>query len=295
VTRDHRHPVPSGRVAYFNGRYAPHRLACVHIEDRGLQFADSVYEVCAVLDGHLIDEAGHIERLGRSLGSLNMPMPMNAAALGIVMRELMRRNRLRNGLLYLQVTRGAYRRDHLMPQNPKLTLLMTARPIDVAAIERRRSEGVRVVTMPDLRWGRCDIKTTGLLANAMAKTEARKRGAFEAWLVDANSMVTEGSSSNAWIVTDKGVLVTRDLSNIILAGVTRAGVFAALKSESSIELQERPFSVNEALTAREAFMTSASGGVIPIVSVDGHQLGNGKPGPITNRIHKLYSSIAPSS
>ena len=295
MTREHRHPVPSGRVAYVNGRYVPHRQACVHIEDRGLQFADSVYEVCAVLDGHLIDEAGHSERLGRSLASLNMPMPMNAAALGIVMREMVRRNHLRNGLLYLQVTRGAFRRDHVMPERPKLTLLMTARPIDVAAVERRRSQGIAIVTMPDLRWGRCDIKTTGLLANAMAKSEARKLGAFEAWLVDSKSMVTEGSSSNAWIVTEKGVLVTRDLSNLILAGVTRAGVLVALKSESGIEVQERPFGVAEALAAREAFMTSASGGILPIVSIDGHLLGDGKPGPITRRIHTLYSSLATGS
>ena len=295
MTRDHRHPVPSGRVAYVNGRYLPHRQASVHIEDRGLQFADSVYEVCAVLDGRLIDEDGHSDRLGRSLASLSMPMPMNPAALGLVMREMVRRNRLRNGLLYLQVTRGAYRRDHVMPENPKLTLLMTARPIDVAAVERRRSEGIAVVTMRDLRWGRCDIKTTGLLANALAKTEARKRGAFEVWLVDSNSMVTEGSSSNAWIVTDRDALVTRHLSNVILAGVTRAGVFAALKSEGGIEVQERPFSLDEALSAREAFMTSASGGVLPIISIDGHVLGDGKPGPITRRIHMLYSRLAAGS
>jgi len=295
MTRDDRHLAPSGRVAYVNGRYVMHRQASVHIEDRGLQFADSVYEVCAVLDGRLIDEAGHSERLGRSLASLDMPMPMGPAALGIVMREMVRRNHLRNGLLYLQVTRGAYRRDHVMPENPKLMLLMTARPTDTAAVERRRSQGIAVVTTPDLRWGRCDIKTTGLLANAMAKTEARRRGAFEAWLVDAESMVTEGSSSNAWIVTDKGVLVTRDLSNAILAGVTRAGVLSALKSESGIELQERAFSVDEAYAAREAFMTSASGGVVPIVSIDQHILGDGKPGPVTRGIHALYSSLATSS
>jgi D-alanine transaminase len=295
VSRNHSHPVPAGRIAYVNGRYVPHRQATVHIEDRGLQFADSVYEVCAVLDSRLIDEDGHSARLGRSLASLGMPMPMNTAALAVVMREMVRRNRLRNGLLYLQVTRGAYRRDHVMPENPKLTLLMTARPIDVAAVERRRSDGIAVVTMPDLRWGRCDIKTTGLLANAMAKTEARRRGAFEAWLVDSNSMVTEGSSSNAWIVTDGNVLVTRHLSTVILAGVTRAGVFEALKSEGGIEVQERAFSLDEAFSAREAFMTSASGGVIPIISIDGHTLGEGKPGPVTRRVHTLYSTLAASS
>jgi D-alanine transaminase len=262
------------------------------MDDRGLQFADSVYEVCAVLDGRLIDEQRHTERLGRSVGALNMPMPMGADSLGIVMRELVRRNRLRNGLLYLQVTRGAYRRDHVIPEHSRSSLLMTARSIDVAAVEKRRSEGITVLILPDLRWGRCDIKTTGLLANVLAKSEARKRGAFEAWLVDDDSMITEGTSSNAWIVTSDGILVTRHLSPNILAGVTRAGVLAALKVETGIKLEERPFSVEEALNAREAFITSASGGVIPVVSIEGRKLGTGKPGPVARQLHRLYSHLA---
>lgn len=289
---DHRHRSPPGRVAYVNGRYLPHANACVHIEDRGLQFADSVYEVCAVLDGKLIDEEGHSARLGRSLAALNMPMPMNASALGIVMRELVRRNRVHNGLVYLQVTRGAYRRDHLMPQNPRLSLMITARGIDVAAVEMRRAQGIAVITLPDLRWGRCDIKTTGLLANAMAKTEARKRGAFEAWLVDRDGMITEGSSTNAWIVSSDGVLLTRHLSRNILAGVTRAGVLTALKSETGIRFEERSFSVEQALAAREAFITSASGGVLPVVSIDGKKIGTGVPGKVAQKVHRLYSRLA---
>ena len=292
MKNDHRHPAPSGRISYVNGRYVPHARACVHLDDRGLQFADSVYEVCAVLDTRLIDEQGHTERLGRSVAALNMPMPMATAALGIVMRELVRRNHLRNGLLYLQVTRGACRRDHVIPAGARPTLLMTARPIDVAAVEKRRSEGIAVLTLPDLRWGRCDIKTTGLLANVLAKSEARKRGAFEAWLVDRDSMVTEGASSNAWIVTSDGVLTTRHLSTNILAGVTRAGVLAALKSETGIKVEERPFSVDEALDAREAFITSASGGVIPVVSIDGRKLGGGGPGPVARQVHRLYCRLA---
>jgi D-alanine transaminase len=295
VKHEHWRRPPSGRVAYVNGRYLPHAQASVHIEDRGLQFADSIYEVCAVLDGRLIDEQGHTERLGRSVAALNIPPPMTAAALGIVMRELIRRNRLRNGLLYLQVSRGAYRRDHAIPDNPKVSLLMTARSFDVAAVEKRRSEGIAVMTLPDLRWGRCDIKTTGLLANALAKTEARKHGAFEAWLVDTDLMITEGTSSNAWIVNSEGVLVTRHLSRNILAGVTRAGVLAALSSESGIRVEERPFSVNEALTAREAFITSASGGVVPVVSIDGKLIGNGRPGPVARLVHMLYSHLAGTS
>ena len=291
MTRDHMHLAPNGRIAYVNGRYLPHAEACVHIEDRGLQFADAVYEVCAVLDGRLIDEEGHTARLGRSLHALHMPMPMQPAALGIVMREVVRRNRLRNGLIYLQVTRGAYRRDHVIPANPKLSLMMTARSMDVAAVEKRRSEGIAVVTLPDLRWGRCDIKTTGLLPNTLAKSEGRKRGAFEAWLVDGDFMITEGTSANAWIVTREGVLVTRNLSQNILAGVTRAGVLTALKSATGIPFEERPFSVNEALTAKEAFITSASGGVIPVVSIDGKLLGDGKPGLISRKVHQLYSQL----
>ena len=291
MRRDHGHRAPSGRVAYVNGRFVPHAQSSVHIEDRGLQFADSVYEVCAVLDGRLIDEAGHSERLGRSLAALGMAMPMGAASLAIAMRELVRRNRLKNGLLYLQVTRGAYRRDHVIPDKPKLSLMMTARTFDVAAVERRRADGIAVVTLPDLRWGRCDIKTTGLLANILAKTEARRRGAFEAWLVDSDFMVTEGTSTNAWIVTDR-VLVTRNLSHAILAGVTRAGVLTALKTETGIQVEERPFSVDEALRASEAFVTSASGGVIPVVSIDGRKVGTGKPGPVGAKVHTLYSRLA---
>lgn len=292
MSREHRHPAPSGRTAYVDGRYLPHAEAGVHVEDRGLQFADSVYEVCAVLDGKLIDEEGHAERLGRSLASLRMPMPMNAAALGIVMRELIRRNRLRNGLVYIQVTRGAGRRDHVIPANPRLTVIMTARGFDVAAVEKRRAEGIAVVTLPDLRWSRCDIKTTGLLANVLAKSEARQRRAFEAWLVDSDFMVTEGSSTNAWIVTKGGVLVTRDLSHSVLAGVTRAGVLKALNPSSGIRVEERPFSVDEALNAREAFISSASGGVIPVVRIDDRPVGDGRPGPVTRQIHTLYSQLS---
>jgi D-alanine transaminase len=208
------------------------------------------------------------------------------------MREMIRRNRMRDGLLYLQVTRGAQRRDHPIPKSHRSTLIMTARPVNMAAVEKRRAEGIAVVTLPDIRWGRCDIKTTGLLANVMAKSEARKRGAFEAWLVDRDQMVTEGASTNAWIVTEEGVLVTRDLSNNILAGVTRLGVLAALAREGFNAIEERPFSVEEAHAAREAFVTSASGGVIPVISVDGQTIGNGSPGPATQRVHALYAAFA---
>jgi D-alanine transaminase len=221
-----------------------------------------------------------------------MPLPMARAPLQAVMREMLRRNRIKAGLLYLQVTRGAHRRDHPMPPLARSSLIMTARPMNVAAVEKRRADGIAVVTMPDIRWGRCDIKTTGLLPNVMAKTQARKRGAFEAWLVDHDGLVTEGASANAWIVTGEGVVVTRNLSPNILAGVTRLGVMNALATKGFNAIEERAFSVEEAHAAREAFVTSASGGVIPVVSIDGRRIGDGRPGPVTQRVHALYSEHA---
>jgi D-alanine transaminase len=288
----HARRTPTGRIAYVDGRYVPHGSASVHVEDRGLQFADSVYEVCAVLNGRLMDEEGHLDRLERSLKALGIAMPMARESLRAVMREMIRRNRLPDGLLYLQVTRGAHRRDHPMPALHKSTLIMTARPMNVAAVEKRRAEGVAVVSLPDIRWGRCDIKTTGLLPNVMAKTEAKKLGAFEAWLVDREGFVTEGASTNAWIVTKEGVVVTRNLSDNILAGVTRLGVLTALGEEGFNAIEERPFTVEEAHAAREAFVTSASGGVIPVVSIDGRRIGEGHPGAATRRIHALYAQFA---
>ena len=288
----HARPVPVGRIAYVDGRYRPHASATVHVEDRGLQFADSIYEVCAVLDGRLMDEEPHLDRLERSLAALQIRMPMTRGALKAVMREMIRRNRLMNGLLYLQVTRGAHRRDHPMPAAHMSTLIMTARPLNVASIEKRRAEGVAVITLPDIRWGRCDIKSTALLPNIMAKTEARKLGAFEAWLVDRDGLVTEGASTNAWIVTQEGVLVTRGLSPNILAGVTRLAVLNVLSGERINTIEERAFTVEEAYAAREAFVTSASGGVIPVVSIDGRTIGDGRPGAASRRIHALYSEFA---
>ena len=278
---------PAGRVAYVNGRYLPHGDASVHIEDRGLQFADSVYEVCTVTGGRFLDQEDHLARLERSLSELGMAMPMAPSALSCVMRELVRRNRVQDGLLYLQVTRGAHKRDHPIPEGAKSFLIMTVRPTNVAALRKRRAEGVAVVTRPDIRWGRCDIKSTALLANILVKTEARKAGAYEAWLVDRDGFITEGASSNAWIVTPDNVLLTRNLSNSILAGVTRKGVLSAL-TETNLSVEERPFTVNEAYGASEAFITSASGGVMPVVRIDDRPIGGGAPGPAAQRIHRLY-------
>jgi len=287
-----RRSAPTGRIAYVDGRYIPHASASVHVEDRGLQFADSVYEVCAVNDGLLMDEQGHLDRLERSLRELAMDMPMQRGALKAVLRETLRRNRLKDGLLYLQVTRGAYRRDHLIPQRARSSLIVTARNLDPAGYDRRREEGIAVATFPDIRWGRCDIKTTGLLPNVLAKTKARQAGAYEAWLVDPKGFITEGASTNAWIVTGENVLVTRELTANILGGVTRAGVMAALSRAGINAVEERAFTLAEAYAAREAFITSASGGVIPVVRIDSRSVGEGKPGALTLRVHSLYRELA---
>jgi D-alanine transaminase len=282
---------PSGRIAYVDGRYVPHGRAGVHIEDRGLQLSDSIYEVYSVANGKLLDEAGHTERLQRSLAALEMRMPLGQGALRAIMRELVRRNGLRDGLLYLQVTRGAHPRDHMIPADARPTLIMTTRRLSPHLIEERRRAGIAVVTRPDIRWGRCDIKATSLLPNVLAKTAARKAGAFEVWMVDGDGYVTEGASTNSWIVTEDGTAVTRDLSPHILAGVTRATLLRAAAA-AKIRIAERAFTVDEAVRAREAFVTSATGGVIPVIRIDGKQIGNGKPGAATLHIHALYRELA---
>lgn len=279
---------PAGRVAYVDGRYVPHGRAAVHIEDRGLQLGDFVYEVCAVVDGILMDEEEHLDRLARSVGEIEMAMPMPRHALKLVMRELVRRNGVRDGLLYLQVTRGAVRRDHSIPdKGPRPSLILTARSWDAAAAGKRRDAGVAVITKPDERWGRCDIKTTQLLANALAKTAARRAGAYEAWLVDHDGFVTEGSSTTAWIVDAAGQLTTGDLTNAILPGVTRRVIMEAAAA-SQLPIAEARFTVDDALAAREAFISSATG-VVPVVAIDGHRIGEGKPGPLTRRVQELYA------
>jgi len=261
----------------------------VHIEDRGLQFGDSVYEVCRLVSGRFVDEPEHLERLERSLGEIGMAMPMSRAALRHVMAEAARRNGVRDGLLYLQVTRGAVRRDHPIPINPpKPTLIVTVRPLDMAGIARRQAEGVSVVSHVDERWARCDIKTTQLLPNLLAKTAARDAGAVEAWLIDSDGFVTEGASTNAWIVDGRGQVITRDLSHAILPGVTRRVILEAA-AEAQIPVVQRRFTLEEALTAREAFLSSASGGAIAVVAIDGRRIGEGKPGPLTRRIAELYA------
>jgi D-alanine transaminase len=289
-----RHPrAPSGRVSYVDGRYMRHGDAHVHIEDRGLQFADSVYEGIAVANGRLLDLKGHLDRLERSTRELSIPMPLSRGALEIVLHETARRNRVRDAFMYMQVTRGAMKRDHPIPASTHPSLIVTVRPIDKSGAKKRAEEGIAVVTAPDIRWGRCDIKTTGLTANILAKTEGRRKGAYETWLVDRDGLVTEGASTTAWIVTRDGRLLTRDLKSNILPGVTRATLIRALsESGSNTKLEEGAFTVADAKAAQEAFITAASAWGIPVVSIDGVKIGDGRRGPVTRRLQALYRESA---
>jgi len=285
------------RIAYVNGRYVPLREAMVHVEDRGYQFADGVYEVCEVQRGRLIDETMHYARLARSLAELRIRPPMADHALGAVLREVVRRNAIFDGLAYLQVTRGVSPRNHAFPV-PEVApaVVVTARPYDLGAAERRAGTGVAVVTMPDERWRRVDIKTVSLLPNALAKQAAREAGAFEAWLVDGEGRVTEGSSSNAWIVTGDGAVVTAPSTSPILLGITRALVLA-VAARQAVRFEERLFSLDEAGRATEAFMTSASTMVTPVVRIDGRTVGNGRPGPVARALREALKAariVAPA-
>lgn len=283
------------RWAYVNHRFVRHGEAAVHVEDRGYQLGDGVYEVWAVIGGRLVDSEGHFERLERSLGELGIARPMSRKALELVLREAVRRNRVRHGLVYLQVTRGVARRDHAFPDPaPQPAIVITAKSTDAAAVEARAARGISVITTPENRWGRCDIKTIGLLPNAMAKTAARDQGAGEAWFVDADGLVTEGASSNAWIVDAEGVLRTRDLTANILRGVTRKSVLGLL-GEANVRLDERAFTPEEARNAREAFITGAGALVLPVVAIDGAPIGDGKPGPVAQRLRALYIENAHAS
>lgn len=277
-----------GRIAYVNGRFVPHGEASVHIEDRGYQFADAVYEVWALFDGKLADAAGHFARLERSLGELSMPLPMSERALTLVLKEAVRRNRVRDGLAYLQVGRGVAPRDHAFPKAPvRLSVVITVSAVDRVASEARAAKGVGVITTPETRWGRCDIKTVGLLPNALAKQKAREAGAVEAWFVDELGFVTEGASSNAWIVDREGRLRTRDTNANILRGITRRTLMDVIAGEG-LQVDERPFTPDDARQAREAFITGAGTLVLPVVSVDGKPVGEGKPGPLATKLRRLY-------
>jgi len=279
------------RIAYVNGQYVPHNQAAVHIEDRGYQFADGVYEVFAVISGKLIDSDFHFERLERSLLEIRMETPRTRRSLGLVMAEVLRRNRVRNGIVYLQITRGVAPRDHGFPAEALPSIVMTARTITLPPASRKFDDGIAVITVPDIRWRRCDIKSVALLPNVLAKQAARDAGAYEAWLVDDQGLVTEGSSTNAWIVDADGNLVTRQTDTGILAGITRRTLLE-LAVKAGVRVIERPFTVEEARDAREAFISSSSSFVLPVVQIDGKPVGNGRPGSISVHLDTMYRQHA---
>jgi D-alanine transaminase len=280
------------RIIYVNGRYLPYAEAAIHPEDRGNQFGDAVYEVCEVREGHLIDETRHMTRLERSLGELGIPKPMSRAAWSRVLRETIRQNRVRHGLVYLQVSRGVAKRDFFFPAPDTLpTVICLARPTNAAKGETLAAKGIAIVSAPDIRWGRCDIKTTMLLPASMAKQRAREHGANDTWLVDEQGFVTEGASANAWILDGEGRLITRGLDHALLGGITRATLIDLLKREG-ITMIERPFTIAEAQAAREAFVTSATSIVMPVVSIDGKPIGNGAPGLLAQRLRSHFHEVA---
>jgi D-alanine transaminase len=280
------------RIAYVNGRYLPMRDAMVHIEDRGYQFGDGVYEVCEVRGGRLIDARRHLARLNRSLDALRMRAPMSLSALGVVLRETVARNRIDYGIVYLQVTRGVARRDHAFPA-PEVppSLVVTARSLNRTRNEALAAKGIAVVSVPDNRWGRVDIKTIGLLPNVLARQAAIEQGARDAWFVDKDGAVTEAASANAWIVTDAGALVTRQADHAILRGITRTVLFDVIKVQG-LRIDERSFTLDEAFAAREAFVTSATQIVLPVVQIDGRAIGDGKPGPVAIALRREFHRYA---
>jgi D-alanine transaminase len=279
------------RIAYVNGRYVRHDEAVVHIEDRGYQFADGVYEVCEVARGFIMDMTRHLDRLNRSLGELQIAWPMSRKALEVVMREVVKRNRVVNGLVYLQVTRGVASRDHAFPAAARPAVVVTSKRSDPAAALKRAEAGLKVITVPENRWDRVDIKTVGLLPNVLARQKAKASGAQEAWFVDPDGTVKEGASTNAWIVTMDGKLVTRPAEHGILRGITRTTLFD-LAGRLGLEIEERGFTVIEAKAAREAFVTAATTVVMPVVAIDGEPVANGHPGSVALSLRAAFFDVA---
>lgn len=275
-------------IAYVNGAYVPLSAAAVSIQDRGFQFADAVYEVWAIRGGRLFDVEGHLDRLKRSLAELCIAMPMSDAALMAVMKETIRRNRARDGIVYLQVSRGVAGRDHVFPApSVKATIVITAKNLNQVALAARAKCGIKVISAPETRWARRDIKSVNLLPNVLARQAAREAGAFEAWFVDGDGFVTEGTSSTAFIVDAAGRLRTRALSNDLLHGITRAELLK-LARERQMNVVEAPFTIAEAQAAREAFMSSASNPAVAIIAIDNVPVGEGKPGPVARALRAAY-------
>lgn len=280
------------RIAYVNGHYTPLRDAAVNVEDRGYQFADGIYEVCEIVGGKMVDFPRHMARMQRSLRELRIAEAMPLASLKIVMQEVVRRNRISYGIVYLQISRGVAHRDHGFPApDVKPSIVVTAKSLNFSKNQAQAERGVKVITTAENRWPRVDIKTVGLLPNVLARQEARDKGAYEAWYVDGNGFVTEGASCNAWIVTKDGKVVTRTATSGILAGITRAVLIDVLAA-MQLTLEERSFTPDEAYHATEAFVSSASQIVMPVVNIDGHAIGDGKPGGIAKRLREQFHKFA---
>ncbi|MGI9406336.1 MAG: D-amino-acid transaminase [Hyphomicrobiaceae bacterium] len=280
------------RVVYVDGQYVPYARAGVHAEDRGFQFGDAVYEVCEIRDGRIVDERRHMARLDRSLNELRMTMPMTHAALSRVIRETVRRNRVNNGFVYLQVSRGAGPRDFLFPgPDVKQTVVCVARSQSRAMLDAAGAKGIAVITTRDQRWARVDIKTVMLLASCLAKQDAKEAGAKEAWFIGDDGFITEGASSNAWLVTKNGELVTRPADGHILNGITRT-VVLDIAAKHGLTLIERPFTVDEAKASREAFITSATSCVMPVTQIDDTPVANGAAGSVATELRALFHTVA---
>ena len=276
------------RIAYVNGAYMPLASASVSVLDRGFQFADSIYEVWALRGGRMFDADAHMARLRRSTSELRIRFEMSDKALFAVLRETQRRNRVTNGIVYVQISRGAAPRDHVFPSaDVQPTVIVTAKNLDLTAIAKRATQGIEVITLPETRWARCDIKSVNLLPNVLARQQAKEKGAFEAWFVDSEGLVTEGTSSNAFIVDAQGRIRTTALSNHILHGVTRAALIQIAR-ERQMKVVEEPFTVEEAKAAREAFISAASNPAVPVVAIDNVPVGEGRPGPVAQALRAFY-------
>jgi D-alanine transaminase len=276
------------RIAYVNGQYVSHAVAGISIDDRGFLFADGVYEVCEVYGGALVDETRHLDRLARSLNELHMQWPLSRRALEMILREVIARNRVKDGMVYIEITRGAAKRDHVFPPKATpLTLVVTAKSIDREAGNKASEHGIKVISVPDNRWSRVDIKSVSLLPNVLARQTAKEQDAKEAWFVDTDGFVTEGAATNAWIITRDNVLVTRSAETGILRGITRQGVMD-ICAKQGLKVEERSFTVEDAYNAKEAFITAATTLIMPVVKINDHVIGNGQAGEITLRLRAMF-------
>lgn len=280
------------RIAYVNGHYVHHADAAVHVEDRGYQFADGVYEVCEVRHGMIVDLTRHLDRLDRSLRELAIAWPMDRKALVHVIRQVLRRNHVRNGMFYLQVTRGVSKRDHVFPApSTPPSIVITAKMTDPRIIARKNETGLKAITVPENRWDRVDIKTVGLLPNVLARQQAKEKGAAEAIFVDADGTVKEGAATNVWMVDQDGTILTRPAEHGILRGITRSTLLDVARS-LGLAIREEAFSVDKMMGAREVFITAATSICFPIIEIDGKPIANGHPGTTSQKIREAFFDIA---